>query len=64
MSTECPDPPPAPAAKPEPNPSPNPKPLEPTAPPADTTAKEPSAGLASLLQRVGRGLEEAVPRIP
>lgn len=55
-------PPPAPAAKPEPMP---PEPTAaPTAPSADTSAKETSAGVASLLQRVGRGLEEAVPRVP
>lgn len=51
-------PPPAPAAKPEPEPP------APAAAPAEPTAKEPPAGAASLLQRVGRGLEEAVPRVP
>ena len=66
-----PPPPPAPPARPEAKPEPKPPeatPAEPTAVPAAvpdaTSAKEPSAGLASLLQRVGRGLEEAVPRVP
>ena len=66
-----PPPPPAPAAKPEPKPeakSPEATPAEPTAVPAagpaGTSAKEPPADPASLLERVRRGLEEAVPRIP